>query len=75
MTVNEANTSRGNLDASPRPAPEKCPHCDGRGSVRFGRGLLRTTEGCPDCAGTGRVLSREEQGYLDSYWDDPLRGL
>ena len=34
---------------------KKCPNCRGRGSIRFGRGLLRTTEGCPDCAGTGRV--------------------
>lgn len=42
------------------PASAKCPHCKGKKSIRIGRGLSRTTEGCPDCAGTGRILSREE---------------
>lgn len=33
----------------------RCPNCGGKGSIRIGRGAFRTTEGCGDCGGTGRI--------------------
>lgn len=38
-----------------------CPNCGGRGEVRIGRGYFRVTQGCEDCAGTGRVTEAEKK--------------
>jgi molecular chaperone DnaJ len=43
--------------ARPGSPLDTCPDCGGSGRLR-GRGLLRTTQGCPRCRGSGKV-SRE----------------
>lgn len=36
--------------------PETCPNCDGRGTVRAQQGFFTIERGCPQCAGTGKII-------------------
>jgi molecular chaperone DnaJ len=38
-------------------SPETCPHCQGRGQLRYQQGFLTVTRPCGQCRGTGRVIT------------------
>ena len=39
-------------------SPEVCSQCRGSGQLRFQQGFLTVARPCPNCRGTGRVISR-----------------
>ena len=44
--------------AAPGSPPVVCSQCRGQGQVRFQQGFLTVARTCPQCRGTGRVISR-----------------
>ena len=38
-------------------APSTCPHCGGRGQVRYQQGFFTVARTCGNCAGTGQVIT------------------
>ena len=55
----ECETCHGS-GAKPGTSPEKCSKCNGSGQITVTRqslfGMMRSTEICPDCQGTGKVI-------------------
>lgn len=49
-------TCRGS-GAKPGTAPQTCPTCGGRGVTAQNQGLFSLSRTCPQCAGTGRIIS------------------
>jgi molecular chaperone DnaJ len=44
--------------AAPGSMPEVCNQCRGSGQLRFQQGFLTVARPCPNCRGTGRVISK-----------------
>ncbi|MBI1875716.1 MAG: molecular chaperone DnaJ [Acidobacteria bacterium] len=44
--------------AAPGTSPVPCPHCHGRGQLRYQQGFLTVTRTCGQCAGVGRVITK-----------------
>lgn len=44
--------------AAPGTSPVACPHCHGRGQLRYQQGFLTVTRTCGHCAGVGRVITK-----------------
>jgi molecular chaperone DnaJ len=44
--------------AAPGSAPEICSQCRGTGQLRFQQGFLTVARPCPNCRGTGKMISR-----------------
>jgi molecular chaperone DnaJ len=49
-------TSCAGSGAAPGSAPEQCPACRGRGTVRYQRGLFAASRPCQTCSGTGNRI-------------------
>ncbi|MCC3764620.1 molecular chaperone DnaJ [Glycomyces sp. TRM65418] len=52
----ECETCRGS-GAKPGTAPSTCPRCNGRGLVTENQGAFSFAQPCPDCEGTGSVVT------------------
>jgi molecular chaperone DnaJ len=50
-------TCKGN-GAAPGTSPTVCPHCSGRGQVRYQQGFFTVAQTCRQCGGAGRVISK-----------------
>ena len=52
-----ATTCRGS-GAAPGSAPSVCPHCRGRGQIRYQQGFFTVAQTCRQCGGAGRVITK-----------------
>jgi molecular chaperone DnaJ len=48
----------GGSGAAPGTSPIVCPICQGRGQRRYQQGFFTVAQTCPQCSGSGRVVSR-----------------
>jgi molecular chaperone DnaJ len=53
----QCETCRGS-GASPGSAPSVCPHCGGRGQIRYQQGFFTVAQTCRQCGGAGRVITK-----------------
>jgi molecular chaperone DnaJ len=53
----QCDTCRG-TGAAPGSAPSVCPHCNGRGQIRYQQGFFTVAQTCRQCGGAGRVITR-----------------
>lgn len=44
--------------AAPGSKPQVCPRCQGRGQVRMSQGFFSIAQPCPNCGGTGHVITK-----------------
>jgi molecular chaperone DnaJ len=44
--------------AAPGTSPTTCPHCGGRGQVRYQQGFFTVAQTCRQCGGAGRVITK-----------------
>ncbi len=47
----------GGSGLEPGTQPQSCPGCGGRGQISQPRGFLKIFHNCPDCLGSGRLIS------------------
>ena len=50
-------TCRG-TGAAPGSSPSVCPHCGGRGQIRYQQGFFTVAQTCRQCGGSGRIITR-----------------
>jgi molecular chaperone DnaJ len=50
-------TCRGSGSA-PGTSPTVCPHCGGRGQIRYQQGFFTVAQTCRQCGGAGRVIAK-----------------
>ncbi len=50
-------TCRGS-GAAPGSGPSICPHCAGRGQIRYQQGFFTVAQTCRQCGGSGRIITR-----------------
>ncbi len=43
--------------AKPGSKPKKCSHCGGQGKVRMNQGFFSVEQTCPNCRGTGKIIT------------------
>jgi len=53
----QCDTCRGSGSAAGS-APSVCPHCNGRGQIRYQQGFFTVAQTCRQCGGAGRVITR-----------------
>ncbi len=53
----QCETCRGS-GAAPGSAPSVCPHCSGRGQIRYQQGFFTVAQTCRQCGGAGRVITK-----------------
>jgi molecular chaperone DnaJ len=53
----QCDTCRGS-GAAPGSAPSVCPHCNGRGQIRYQQGFFTVAQTCRQCGGAGRVITK-----------------
>ena len=51
------DTCRG-TGAAPGSSPSICPHCSGRGQIRYQQGFFTVAQTCRQCGGSGRIITR-----------------
>jgi molecular chaperone DnaJ len=51
------DTCKGN-GAAPGSSPATCPHCGGRGQIRYQQGFFTVAQTCRQCGGAGRVITK-----------------
>jgi molecular chaperone DnaJ len=51
------DTCRGS-GAAPGSSPTVCPHCNGRGQIRYQQGFFTVAQTCRQCGGAGRVITK-----------------
>jgi molecular chaperone DnaJ len=44
--------------AAPGSSPANCPHCGGRGQIRYQQGFFTVAQTCRQCGGAGRVITK-----------------
>jgi molecular chaperone DnaJ len=44
--------------AAPGTSPSVCPHCNGRGQIRYQQGFFTVAQTCRQCGGAGRVITK-----------------
>lgn len=44
--------------AAPGTSPTTCPHCHGRGQIRYQQGFFTVAQTCRQCGGAGRVVTK-----------------
>ena len=50
--------SCGGSGAAPGSSPSVCPHCHGRGQIRYQQGFFTVAQTCRQCGGAGRVITK-----------------
>jgi molecular chaperone DnaJ len=55
-TLEECAACHGS-GAKPGTQPKQCPTCHGRGEVRVSQGFFSLQQTCPQCRGTGKIIS------------------
>jgi molecular chaperone DnaJ len=53
----QCETCRGS-GAAPGSSPSVCPHCNGRGQIRYQQGFFTVAQTCRQCGGAGRVITK-----------------
>ncbi|HEY3381884.1 MAG TPA: molecular chaperone DnaJ [Vicinamibacterales bacterium] len=44
--------------SAPGSAPAVCPHCGGRGQIRYQQGFFTVAQTCRQCGGVGRIITK-----------------
>ena len=63
LNLKDVCTNCGGSGAKPGTAPKICARCRGTGQVTYRQqsmfGMMQSTQACPDCRGTGRIIEQK----------------